>query len=297
MTTTHKKGLAALVLATLLFSLYGVFLRWIGVEFGVFSLSWIRSLIIVSTFVLYILGKRNWKPVRKTDYKWFVFMSFPGVLAFITYFVAVNHLTLATTLLIAYASFTISGYMLGYVLFKEKPTAVKLVSLLLCLIGVALIYTISFRQKDVFYATLAVVSGLGSAAWFIFSKKLSSKYPLVEILSIDFSIMFFLTLPLAVVLQESSPRLSFSLQWLGVFVLVFATISATLLSVYGFRHLQAQVATLVLLMEIIFASLIGWAFYQEVLTGFALAGGALILLGVTLPNLSVRKKGDSDLKH
>lgn len=124
-----QKGLAALLPATLFFAFYGVFVRWIGTEFGVFFLSWARSLIIICLLATYIFLKKLWKPVSQKDYKWFILMNLSGVTAFISYFVAILHLQIATTLLVYYASLAVSGYALGYIVFQEQLNKVKITSL------------------------------------------------------------------------------------------------------------------------------------------------------------------------
>ena len=280
-------GLPALVLATLLFASYTIFIRWIGSEFGVFSLSWIRSLIIVFVLAMYMLLQKIWKPVSKTDYKWFILMTISGVISFVSYVVAINHISIATTLLVYYASLVISGYILGYIILKEQINGVKISSLLICLVGLSLIYSFSFERRELLYVVLASAVGLGTMGWGVFSKKLSSKYPLVEIQTIDFALMFLITLPLALILKEHPALPTLSLQWFGVVALTAVTIAGTLLMVYGFRHLQAQIAGLVLLLEIVFGTIIGWVFFQEILTRLTVLGGILILIGIALPNFKL----------
>jgi len=61
------------------------------------------------------------------------------------------------------------------------------------------------------------------------------------------------------------------------------------LIIYGFRHLEAQVGSIVMLMEIVFGLFLGFMLYDEVLSVTSLIGGALIIVAVVLPEFNYKK--------
>jgi drug/metabolite transporter (DMT)-like permease len=63
------------------------------------------------------------------------------------------------------------------------------------------------------------------------------------------------------------------------------------LIIYGFKYLDSQKGSLLMLLEVVFGVIVGFLVYQETLSWGAVLGGLLILLGVALPNLpTVTKK-------
>lgn len=280
-----KKGFVALVLASFLYGLQGIFMRLIGTDFGVFYPFVIRGLVIAAIFAVFLYLTHGYKRILSKDYKWFLLMPVVGVAAVVTLFVAINHITIGTTLFLHYASLTITGFVLGYLIFQERVNRIKLLSLLLSLIGLFLIFFASYLQEDFVYLVLAFVSGAASSAWYLLSKKLSSAYPYSQILMIDSAAVFLLCALFAFFLSETFFVPSFSLQWVFVAGLTAVSFAAFLFTVYGFRFLQAQSATLVLLLEVIFGLVLALVLFTEIPTLQALIGGTLILIGVALPNI------------
>lgn len=284
-----NKGFIILIFATLLHGLNGIFSRFIGTGFGSFSISYTRALIILSVLFLYIFWKKNWIDIRRSDYKWFVLMSVPGIFSFIGTFIAFNHIAIGTVLFIFYASSTIGGYFLGRLIFKEKITGIKIISLILCLVGLFTIFSFSIDSSKIVYLLLSFIAGFCTASWNIFSKKISSKYPITEILFVDFVLTFAISLLMASYLKESISQPNFSVPWIGIVLFAFAAIGATFLTILGFRYMEAQSGTVVMLLEAVFGILFGWLFFKEILSIYSIIGGALIIFGIVLPNLKTQK--------
>ena len=282
------KGFMALVLASFLYGLQGIFMRLIGTDFGVFYPLVIRAFVIAFLFAALLSMTQDYKRIVPADYKWFFLMPIVGVVAFVTIFVAINHITIGAALFLHYASLTITGFVLGYLIFKERLNRIKFSCLLLSLAGLFLIFYASYLQEDFVYLGLAFVSGVAASAWYLLSKKLSSAYPYSQILMIDSAVVFLLGALFAFFLHETFFLPSFSLQWASVVGLTAVSFVALLLTVYGFRFLQAQIATLVLLLEVVFGLVLALVLFAEIPTLQALIGGTLILAGVALPNLSLK---------
>lgn len=289
------QGLVSLALAALFYGLYGVFSRVISMDFGAVFQAVAKNLIVFLMLAAYILYSKSWKKIASSDFKWFLLMNLPGIMAIVTIFIAFNNLALGTAMFTVYATSTLTGYFLGFVLFGERLTAQKVVSLLACFTGLYLMFSNSFSGGRFLFLILACLSGVGSAAWNVFSKKVSSKYSLAEILVVDSSLTMMVGFPLAVLLREPTAFPSFSQQWLGVLLYALVSFLACLLTLNGFRHLQAQIGSLILLLEPVFATFFGWLFYREILTAYAVLGGLLILFGAALSNLKIdsRKAANS----
>lgn len=289
MNPSHKASIAIL-LASFLYGLQGIFMRLIGIDFGVFYPFAVRGLIISTIFLVFLYLKQGFKKIAPSDCKWFGLMPVFGILTFITIFIAFGHLNIGTVLFIHFATFAVSGFLLGYIVFQERLNLAKVTSLVLSLTGLSLIFSISFSQNELLYFAFAFISGLGNIGWYLSSKKISSKYPSSQILAIDSVVVFVLCLVFAVLRQENLSIPNFSIQWVSVLGLTATSFFAFILTVYGFRILQAQIATLILLLEVIFGPILAWIFFKEVLAPLALLGGFLIFIGVILPNISFARE-------
>lgn len=284
-----SKGIIGLVIASFFYGIQGIFIRFIGTDFGVFYPFAIRGFIIAGILFILLYLNKTYKKIESRDYKWFLLMPISGVVSFIIIFIAYNNIAIGTVLFVYYAGLVISGFISGYLLFKEKLNKVKVLSLALSLAGLFLVFSTSILQKELFYLIITFISGVASSFWFIFSKKISS-YPFSQILAVDSLVAFIISLSLSVLLKEHLSFPSLSIQWISVFGLTAVSLGAFLLSIYGFRFLQAQIASLVLLLEVIFGIFLAWIFFTEVPTAQVLLGGTLILVGSALPNLSFEKR-------
>lgn len=278
------KGLAVLILATLLHASTGIFFRLIGGSFDLFFQAGARALIMFFMVLLVLMWQGNWKAVKRGDRKWFVAMGILDTFVFLFMFMAFNHLTIGTALFLFYASATIGGYILGQVIFQEKLNATKIMSLFFCLGGLAIIYSFSVQEGKAIYLILAFLSGCFIACWNNFSKKISGHYPASQIFLIDTGIVFILAMVFSIYFKETYVWPDLSLRWLLLLGFAVMNVGAVLFTIYGFKHMPAQVATVTMLLEIVFGIILAWIFFTEIPNGSSVLGGLLILFGVALPN-------------
>lgn len=279
------KGLAFIIFATLSHGLYGIFSRIIGIEFGQIFQIVARSSILLVFFIVLTRFQKDWKKINPKDFKWFALMIFPGLIALASMFTAFNYLSLGTVLFTYYAVSTLSSYVLGFILFSEKLTKLKVVSLILSLIGLYIIFLDSFKLENTQYLLLACLAGLGASAWNVVSKKISDKYSVNQILIMDSLLMVIVGFPIALLLKENISFPSLTLPWLGILGYSIAAIGSSIFTIKGFKYLQAQIGSLIMLLEPIFGAFIGWLVYKETLSLNFLLGAVLILVGIALPNL------------
>jgi drug/metabolite transporter (DMT)-like permease len=88
------------------------------------------------------------------------------------------------------------------------------------------------------------------------------------------------------VLAERVPVSAGSLQlplWLLVaWIVVLGAIVPFWLSISALRHLAPTAAGLVATVEPVFASIVAWLWVEQVLTGWQVAGGVVVLTGIVL---------------
>lgn len=73
----------------------------------------------------------------------------------------------------------------------------------------------------------------------------------------------------------------------GLFGLLF--LSTGFLMVYGFKYVEAQKGTLIMLLDVVLGILFGYLFFKEIPSVISMFGGGLILFAIILPNISLKK--------
>jgi drug/metabolite transporter (DMT)-like permease len=188
----HNKqiiGFGSLLTASFLYGFAGILIRTIGFNLPLFYQSWSRNIIGTMILLFFVWYTRVWKSVNRTSWAWIIARSLIGIFSFYAFFIAFNYLPIGVSYFIYYAGFTIGGYVLGWILFSESITLVKIISLLLSFVGLYAIYSFSFFSAVLLpYIILVFLSGLAGVVWFVFSKKLSSDYHPLQLNFIDFGL-------------------------------------------------------------------------------------------------------------
>ncbi|MCX6741096.1 MAG: DMT family transporter [Candidatus Parcubacteria bacterium] len=290
MNNRNFAGSISLVLASVLYGFYGTIFRFVGEKFGTFFWLFCRSVIVIIILLGFYFWQKTWRKIEKADYKWFGWMSFPGLIATIAVFVAFNHLPIGIVYFIFYASATVCGYLVGFFIFKEKLTTIKVIFFIASMAGLFIIFYGHAWEGKLLYLLLALLGGAGTAAWNTISKKVTTKYPRSEILFVDSFVYLIITLPIAVLLKESLSWPTTSIPWLAVMVSAIIAIGTGLFLMYGFKKLQAQTGSLIMLLEPVFGTIFGLMFFRELLTTSFVLGGLLILSSSILPIIINKKE-------
>jgi drug/metabolite transporter (DMT)-like permease len=285
---SEVKGLSSILLATFIYSTFGVFTRIIGFNLDFFYAGFTRSVLIVLVMLPFLFLADMWKRVRNRDWVWIIPRAFFGsMVAFVGFYYAFYNLTFGTAYFIFYAGATLGGYFLGFLLFSERLAPKKILALALAVAGLLTIYAANFDLGSPFYMGLALVGGCGSASWNTFSKKVSGSYSALQLNFLDmfFTGIFFLVGSL--VMRETWTIPVLDNIWAANMLFTFAFIATGQLVIWGFKSLEAQIASIVLLAEIIFGIIFGYLFFQEILPLSTIVGGGLIVAAIIVPELHV----------
>lgn len=282
-------GIGSILISALLFSSFGLFIRQISKELTVFPQLAIRAALASIVFFAIAYLFKGLKRVNISDLKLLILRGVMVVVDFSTYIIAVNNLPLGLTLFVFFAASLVSSYLYGNYFLGEKTTRIKLMSLLLALIGLAFIYSDSFTKFALLPLIAALISGADFGLTMAISKKLTSKYSLSQVNLFAYITATLLTVPL-VYLTGDTLSINYSQEtWWWLIGFTTVAVSAFYISMYGYKLLEAQIASLVLLSEILFVTAIGFIFYQEVPSISTIIGGGFILGALSLPNIIRRK--------
>jgi drug/metabolite transporter (DMT)-like permease len=101
-------------------------------------------------------------------------------------------------------------------------------------------------------------------------------------------LFFLITFFFSILLKEQWTLPSLSAAWIAnlLFALMFMTTGQ--LMIYGFKYVEAQIGSLIMLAEVVFGIIFGFIFYKEAVSITTLVGGVVIISAIILPE--IRKK-------
>ncbi len=246
------------MISAVIYGLYGVYSRFLGASFGSFSQSWVRSFIVLVILCVLLLAKKfEWTRIERKDIKWFLIWILPASIQPVITFIAFNHLPLATAYFLIYSTMILGGVMSGKIFFSEKFTFMKIISLLSVFTGLLLIYGTDIGLVSNIYVVLALVSGLLVGFWNTLTKKVSGKYSEFQMMTLDQLVTMIVCGIGAFFFKESLPPPSNMNGWFWIFVFAVSGVITVFLLIRGFKYVEAQVGSLILPMEIVFASIFG----------------------------------------
>lgn len=286
--TAHKqelKPVLVLVIASFFFSLMTVFNRLIPGDIGIFFQLFLRTSI---TGLFFIFSGFLLKDITKVSVKDVPLLLFRGLLFvgdFGCFFIAANHLPLGTTLFLFYAGSITISYLYGFFIFKEKFTKIKYASLFLALLGLTIIYSSGLSSLNNPMALFAIVAGTCFGLGTVTSKNVSEKYSINVINIIAYITAAIISLILLPVHKETFTLMLPLHSWIIFLLFALISVIAFYTTVWGFKYIEVQKASLILLGELVFVIILGFIFYHETPTIASLIGGVFILLSLALPNI------------
>jgi len=181
------------------------------------------------------------------------------------------------------------GIVSGKIFFAEKLNAKKWISISLILIGLISIYRTDLTLINNKYMLLALLSGLIVGFWNTLTKKVSTNYGEFQMIFLDSFSTFIISLIGYFFIKETLPNFSNVNSWLWITGFAISGILSSFLLIRGFKYIDAQKGSLILPMELVFASIFGFLFFGEVLHLNIYLSGLLIFIAAILPVLDLPK--------
>lgn len=260
-----------------------------GGYFGEFSQAWIRGLLLLFILVPIIIWRGWWRPVQKRDWIWFLGVAVAGGLNQAPYFYAFQHISVGTATVLFYAGLTVAGYLAGWRLFGERIGWDRVSALGLALVGVGLLFGFELQLSQTVPGLSALLAGVMGGVEVSLTKKISDRYQSLQILAVLFGVMVVGNGALAIIARETVQPLTLlgqeAMPWFALIAYAGALLLAMWLVVVGFRRLEASLASIVGLSEVVFAALFGWLVFAEGLSSWQLLGGVLVIFAAVIPTL------------
>lgn len=282
----RRKGLAALLAAAATYGSWGVMSRIIGPEIPLLYQNTFRSVLAVLIYAAVLKVKPGILLMKRRDFIWVVLRTVFGLTGIVTFVWGIRLVPFGTFYFMFYAGQAITGFFLGFILFGERITRIKAVSLLLALSGLALLYGYKPAPTTVSWLSVAIFCGISVSAWNTLSKKISGTYTPFELGFADNFWGIILGSAASFVLGERWTMPVPDAAWATNTVFGLTTVATGAFIVYGFKRMEAAVGSVVMLTEILFGIAFGFFLYGERLTQASIIGGLAVMIAVVLPELA-----------
>lgn len=287
---TRNKGILALVLLTAIYGLTAVMSRYFSESTSVLEQWYIRFGLASACMAIFLRKKiRFCKFMTASRYE-LKLMTVRGVIGFLfgagLYALSSQKTDIASVTMLQVVPTTA---LLGVLILREKLPTKKIVLIAMSFIGALVILVpdltggFSFGEGEL----LSLASGALFSLTFVLRKKQTGELNNYE-LAFGTLVVGAMVNYIASVIWNGrfwvdnniSPTLL--LLFIGAAVL---SVLMSLLSSYGFEHVQANVASVILDLELVFGIFFGYLFYREVLSVQKIVGAGIILVSMVLMNV------------
>jgi len=280
-------GYVMIFLSAVGFGSYGIWSKLLGNDFGIFYQGWVRSALVLVILIPLAFLMKDFKPVRKADWKWILVSVLFGVFTQAPLYFAFNNMDIGTATLIFYAIYLITSYVVGRVFIGEKITMVKFISLFLAFIGLTMVFGFSLSRFSLLALILAAINGIASGGEVATTKKSTEKYSSLQIGIYIWAGILITHLPLSLMTGEHQLMPELSTSWLSMVVFAAIGLVSFWLVIEGYKYVDASIGGLIGLVEILSGVVFGILFFSEKLTPMIFWGGLLIMLAAMLPDALV----------
>ena len=282
-------GASLVILSSAFYASYGIWTKLMGNYFGGYTASAIRSyLVILILLPLAILYRKigHFK-LKSTWSYWLGLIGFSFFIWGPLYF-AILHAGIGISISLNYACYIIGMFILGSLFANEKFTKDKFLSAILGLLGISLIFAHSISSFGWTALLAAALSGVCAAGVTFFTKIIPYEATQTT-LSLWISSAIANTIMIFVV-SEHIPSLSLSKEWLYLIIFAIASIIASWCLIRGLKLIDAGVAGILGLSEIVFGLIFGVLFFGEHLNNVEILGVLVIISAAAIPYIKELSK-------
>ncbi len=275
MTSSSKKGIITLIIATFFLALMDGMSRYMAELYDVLNINMFRFWLIGSFVILVSLRGRGVLPsILKTKQP--VAQIFRGLLFISSLLMAIYSYT-QVGLIVTHALmaiFPLLTVLLSWLFLEEEITRIKIVAVGVGFLGVTIIIN-PINLEIALVSALPLISAVTFAIYAVLTRKVAS----TDNTETSF---FWVSLVSAIAITIPSPLFYKPIQLSDLYFLIllctFSLIGHFLLT-NAYRHAEASVLQPFSYFHLFFASIVGIIFFQDPLTISTVAGGGLIVFG------------------
>lgn len=272
----HKKGIIAVIVAALLWSTGGLFIKLITLNS--LQLSFFRSLF--AGIVILALFRKD--AIKFNKWSIMTGLFYAGVLVF---FVMATKLTTAANAIFLQYTAPIYVLILEPLLLKTKFERLNLITIIFCFLGMALFFVGKLTPGDIEGNTFALISGLCLTGMFLGMRKSGEEYKWSTIFWGNFFVALVCSFSMIGIESLSSGDL-LMVGYLGVFQIGIAYVIFS----YGINKVEAIEASLLAMIEPVLNPVWVLIGYGETPSSYAIAGGVIIVAAIALRTVMVERR-------
>jgi drug/metabolite transporter (DMT)-like permease len=283
-------GAGLIILSSLFYATYGIWTTLMGNFFNGYTASALRSaLVLIILLPIAFFYKKIDSLDLKKNWKKLLAMTFISTLIWGLLYYSVLEAGVGISLTVTYAAIVIGMMVFGWLLAGEKFTGKKVLSVTIGIIGLSLIF-IETSSGSILLAALiaALVSGGASAANTVLAKQLP--YNATQTTCVLWATSIIANFPMVFILNEPIPQFGFAIEWVYLIIFAIASILASLTLMNGLRYIEAGLAGIIGLMEIVFGIFFGIVLFNESIGSVTLLGVVIILVASIIPYFHMQYK-------
>ena len=271
----------AAVLLALLSALMGVWIRMMQTSFGTWQQVYLRILLAGLIAAVVFRKSFTWDVLRLVGGRaWMVYIIraiFAYVIGVGFFTIAVEHAQLGTVAFVS--SLPILG-LLAWVLFRERVKLATLPYIAFSIVGLVMLTGMNLANFSLGWGeTAAIICLLGFDIGVLMSRYHRKSFSIYQNTTLLLLVGWVPLFAVSIASHEPIFPTHVTISgWVGLACSSVFNVVILYLINYVFSHLKAYVAGNLLLLEGVFALIIGFLVYGEVPTGVAMAGAGIILI-------------------
>lgn len=270
----------AVVISAAFWGTSGVFIKFISTETQISALAlafWRDFTTFILLFAIVGLLRPSWLRVQLTDLGWLATMG--GILGIFHVFwnigVMFNGVAVAT---VQQAAMPAIVALVAWLFWREPITSSKILAIILAFLGTVLVSGLEVMGQEISISGLLEGFSIPIlyAGWTLSTKKVREKYNPITTLTYTFLFASLVLLPFQFFTIQ--PKLVSSIAWIWFSGLILvSTIAGFSIYVFALGHLQASVASILAMSEIVFVAIYAFILLDEHLTTSQILGAALVM--------------------
>jgi len=280
----RKKGIIYILMSSLFFALMAAAVKFLG-DIPTAEKIFFRNLFGVAAAFM-IIRKRD-EGFTGNNIKLLVLRSTFGLLGIAAYFYALSQIKLSDTVILNKMS-PFFVVVFAALFLKEKVSKKQIIALITAALGAVLVIRPGF-ESDIFPALIALMSSLFAGIAYTIVRQLRKSDSAAVVV---FYFSLFSTIAVTPFMLNGSFVIPNGVEVLGLLAIGAAATAAQLFMTNAYRYAEAGELSIYTYANIVFSSLLGLIFFQEVPDLLTVIGGILIITAGYINYIS--KKGAAE---
>ncbi|HUQ85092.1 MAG TPA: DMT family transporter [Candidatus Limnocylindrales bacterium] len=275
-------GSGLVVLSSLVYASYGVWIKLLGNFLGDFTQAVLRGVLVILLLLPVAIFRNKLSRIFWRRDAWLLIgLLISNALISVPLFYSIKIIGVGLGLAVAYAGIVLGAFFFGRIFNGEVYTKDKVASTILGIMGLWLIFTPSTKIFGLLALLAALISGLASGLNMVVNKKI--KYSVLQTAILTWIGTVLANIPMIFILNESFPQINSDIHWIYLLLFALASFISSWLLISGLKLIEAGTAGILGLLEIVFGVVLGIIFFKEHLTAVVTLGMTCIIAAAAIP--------------